>query len=367
MDSRLKNITNSKSFRQVKRHWLTIAFVAGFITDLILLNKVDDLFDNLVLLFYVTLAMGSIFFLYASIAAKLPEKINQTARAYSPLAMQYAFGGLMSGMLIFYGRSASLGDSWIFLLIIAGIIYLNETVSDKSSRFVLTLSMFFIGLFSYVVLVIPTFIGRMGAWIFIASGILALLIMYGFLRTLRLVIPNFMALQMRVVVFSIGSIFAVLNFLYFLNIIPPIPLSIKDIGIYHSVVYFPDRGEYQLEYEKGKWWQFFKRSDNTFHPSPGSNAYCFTKVFTPTRLDVEIYHRWEYYDETAKKWVTHARVHYPIFGGRDDGYRGYSQIGNYQDGAWRCTVETARGQVLGRERFEIDRTRPPTELIRRSD
>ena len=365
MREKLKVITNSKSFMHVKRHWLTLAFIGGFLTDLLLLNQVDSLFDNFVLLFYVLLAMISIIGLYAAAAGKLPEKVVPYFRSYSPLVMQYAFGGLMSGMLIFYGRSASLVDSWPFLLIIAVLIYLNETVRDRSSRLVLTLSMFFIGLFSYVILVVPTFTGYMGAWVFVGSGFLALLIMYGFLRVLALVIPNFLALQMRVVVFSIGTIFAVLNFLYFLNIIPPIPLSIKDIGIYHSVVRF-ENGDYQLKYEKGDWWQFWKRSDTSFHPTAGDNVYCFTRVFTPTRLNTEIYHRWEYHDD-EKGWVTHARVHYPILGGRSDGYRGYSQIGNFHDGTWRCTVETARGQVLAREKFEVDSTTPPEELIIRID
>ncbi|PIR86127.1 hypothetical protein COU14_00490 [Candidatus Kaiserbacteria bacterium CG10_big_fil_rev_8_21_14_0_10_44_10] len=365
MNSRLKAITNSKSFLQVKRHWLTIAFLAGFITDLILLNKVDSLVDNLVLLFYVLLAMTGIIFLYASAAGKMPEGLNGYVKTYSPLILQYAFGGLLSGMLIFYGRSASLVDSWPFLLLIAVIIYLNETVRERSGRLVLTLSMFFIGLFSYVILVVPTFTGLMGAWIFVGSGILSLIIMAIFLWCLRFVIPNFLALQMRLVVFSLGTIFVLLNFLYFLNIIPPIPLSIKDIGIYHSVVRF-ENGDYQLKYEDGSWWHFWKRSDTTFHPEPGGNAFCFTRVFTPTRLDTEVYHRWEYYDQ-EEGWVTHARVHYPIFGGRDNGYRGYTQIGSVRDGKWRCTVETARGQVLGREKFEIDSTQSPDDLVTRVD
>ena len=360
-----KSLTNSRSAHHIRRHWLTIAFICGFVTDLILLNKVDSLFDNLILLFYVILAMVGIVLLYASAAGKMSEKLNLHLRVYAPLIMQYAFGGLLSGMLIFYGRSASLVDSWPFLLIIAVIIYLNETVRDRSSRLVLTLSMFFIGLFSYVVLVVPTFSGKMGAWIFIGSGILALVIMYAFLQALKLVIPNFLNLQMKTVVFSIGSIFAILNFLYFLNIIPPIPLSIKDIGIYHSVVRF-DNGDYQLTYEDGSWWHFWKRSDTTFHPEVGGNVFCFTRVFTPTRLNTEIYHRWEYRDPD-KGWTTHARVHYPIFGGRDDGYRGYTQVGNFRDGTWRCTVETARGQVLGREKFKIDSSSQPEELVTRID
>lgn len=366
MKRQFQAIAGSRPFRHLRHHWLTIAFIGGFLTDLMLLNKVDSIIDNLTLLFYVLLAVWSIFFLYAGAAGRLPEGVTPFMRQYAPIVMQYAFGGLLSGMLIFYGRSASLIDSWPFLLIIAAIIYLNETVHNRSSRLVLTLSMFFIGLFSYVILVVPTFTGYMGAWVFVGSGFIALLLMYGLLAALRLVIPKFLALHLRTIVFSIGTIYVVLNFLYFLNVIPPIPLSIKDIGIYHSVVRF-ENGQYQLKYERGKWWEMWKRSDTLFHPAPGGNVYCFARVFTPTRLDIEIYHQWEYYDED-QGWVAHGQpIPYHIYGGRDDGYRGYTQIGNFKDGRWRCTVETARGQVLGREAFTIDSSTSSAEWVTRLD
>ena len=366
MDAWRRKITGSQIFLHAKRHWLTLAFVGGFISDFLLLNQVDNIVDNSILFFYVLLAMASILLLYAAVAGKLPDNWNDPFRSYAPIAMQYAFGGLLSGMLIFYGRSASLLDSWPFLAVIALIIYLNETVVDRSGRLGLTLSMFFVGLFSYMVLVVPVFSGRMGDWIFIGSGVLALVVMYLFLLLLRLIIPNFIATQMRKIIFAVGTIFAAFNFLYFWNFIPPIPLSSQEIGIYHSVVRF-ENGEYQLKYEDGKWWEFWKRSDTVFHPEPGGNVFCFARIFAPTRLSTDIYHHWEYYDESQKDWVTHARINYPIHGGRADGYRGYTQIGSFYSGNWRCTVETERGQVLGREKFEIDSTAPPDELVTRVD
>ncbi len=366
MPDRFKAITNSPAGQFVRHHWLTITFIGGFATDFLLLNQVDSVSDNLVIFAYLALAMICIPLLYAATAGKLSERLNPLVRTYGPLLIQYAFGGLLSGMLIFYGRSASLEDSWPFLLLIAVIIYLNETVKDRAGRLVLTLSMFFVGLFSYVVLVVPVLLGQMGTWVFVGSGILALVIMYGFLLLLRRIIPNFLTMQMRVVVFSIGTIFAVLNFLYFLNLIPPIPLSLTDAGIYHSVVRF-ENGQYQLKYEEGEWWRFWKRSDIVFHPEPGGNVFCFARVFAPTRLSVDIYHDWQYYDEAQGKWVTHARISYPIHGGRSDGYRGYTQIGTLRDGKWRCLVETERGAVLGRESFTIETSTTTAELVTRID
>lgn len=338
--------------RHVRHHWLTIAFILGFVVDNLTLNRVDQLFDNFVLLFYVVLAMSANILLYASIAERLPDRINRFFRGKAQLLIQYAFGGLLSGMLIFYGRSGSLIDSWPFLLMILAVIYGNETIHDRATRFVYNLSIFFVGLFSYVVLVVPVILGKMGPWIFIVSGVLALLIMYIFFGLLEWVIPNFVRLQKRHVVFFIGLIYLTFNVLYFTNMIPPIPLSLKHVGIYHNVVRSGEN-TYTLTYEDPKWWQWYKNSDSTFHYKRGKSIYCYASVFAPTRLATQIYHHWEFYDTVKKTWTDHGRFSYPIQGGRSEGYRGFTQIQNYQEGEWRCTVETERGQVLGRETFTV--------------
>jgi hypothetical protein len=349
-----------------KQHLLTVSFVLGFVIDNLTLNRVDQLFDNALLLTHITIAMGSLMFLYGASAGKFRESWNEPIRSYAPLFTQFAFGSLFSGMLIFYARSGSWMVSWPFFLIIIAVIYGNETVKDRVQQLLYNIGMLFIGLFAYVVLIVPVLLGEMNELVFVGSGILALIIMLIFVRILTMIVPRFISLHQKSIIFIIGVIYAGFNFLYFANLIPPIPLSLKDIGIFHSVVRFED-GSYQLSYEKGKWWQFYRRSDDTFHPTAGSNVFCFAKVFAPTKLKTDIYHKWEYYDEVGREWIEHARISYPITGGGDGGYRGYSLVQNYTDGTWRCTVETERGQVLGRETFVVDSTNAPSEFVTRRD
>lgn len=336
----------------VRKHWLTTAFLLGFLLDTITLNRVDQIFDNVVLSSYVILAMLGILLLYAGIAERYSERTNIFLKTKSPLLMQYAFGGLLSGMLIFYGRSGSLADSWLFILLILGVIYGNETIKDRAGRLVYNLSIFFVGLFAYVVLIVPVVLGKMGPIIFVGSGFLALLIMYGFFGLLEKIIPNFMKLQKTHAVFFIGLVYVTFNFLYFTNIIPPIPLSLKQVGIYHDVAK-QENGLYKLTYEKPKWWEWYRNSDVTFHYSVDEDIYCFASVFAPSRLSTKIFHRWEYYDDVAGEWKEYGRYSYSINGGRGDGYRGYTRISNYREGEWRCIVETERGQVIGKESFTI--------------
>ncbi len=348
----LLSLKQSPTVSKMKRHWMTLSFVLGFIVDNITLNRVDQVFDNIVLLFYVALASSSMLVLYAGTADKLGDRYSKKAVMYAPFVLQYAFGGLLSGMLIFYGRAGSWFESWPFLLVILLAIFFNETIKDRVGRLLYNLTIFFIALFSYVVLVVPVVTGLMSPWVFVGSGLLATVIMYFFVQALFKIIPNFMTMHTSAIVFSLGAVFVGFNFFYFTNVIPPIPLSAKHIGIYHSVVRFDD-GLYQVKYEEPEWWQFWVASDRKFGHQPGDNVFCFAQVFAPTRLATQVQHHWQYYNEAAKRWETYAKLPYSIEGGRSDGYRGYTLIKNFKEGKWRCRVETTRGQVIGQETFEI--------------
>ena len=360
----LERLEYTRAGRVVRRYWLTIAFIFGFLTDLWLLDRVDDVLDNIILFFYVALAFLSMTLLYVGVAGKVAEQWAQRYRILAPLAIQYSFGGLLSGMFIFYGRSGDWLVSWPLLVFFAVVMIANELVRDRAARLVYHLAVLFVGLFAYMVLVIPVFIGVMGPVVFFLSGVAALVIMITFINVLRRIIPRFMKLQMRMIVFSIGSIFAAYNVLYYTNIIPPIPLSLQEVGIYHQVVRNPDTGEYRLQYEPGAWWEFWQQNDSTFRAGAGNPVFCFSNVFAPTRIQTEIQHRWEWRDENGN-WVEHARISYPIRAVGARGYRGFTFVQNYRDGRWRCSVETARGQVLGRQYFTIDTSAQPGELQQR--
>jgi Protein of unknown function (DUF2914) len=353
------------TLQHAKRHWLTIAFILGFITDYILLNRIDDTFDNALLLFYVVLASVSILLLYASIAEKFGARPSAFFRKIAPILMQYSFGGLFSGMLIFYSRSGALLASWPFLLLFIAAIYGNETVRNRGQQLVFNVLSYFVGLFSYLVMVVPVVLGRMGPEIFVASGLLALIIVYMLVQLLSKIIPNYMALQTKSIVFMVFGLFVGLNTLYFTNIIPPIPLSLQEINIVHSVVKFGDSG-YELTLEPIPWYRIDKKFNFVFHPSDTGTVACFTRVFAPAKIDTDIYHVWEYRNADGG-WTEYFKKSYPITGKAVDGYRGWTAITASRDGVWRCRVETERGQVLGQKVFEIDNGTEPRTLQKRVD
>lgn len=345
-------------FHALRHYFLTVSFVVGFIIDNITLGRIDQLFGNVVLFGYVFLAGFSLFILYAAAADRVFARLRAWALEYIPFVIQFAFGGLLSGVLVFYSRSGSWYTSWPFLVILVGVILVNEFLRDRVGRFLFNLIIFFIGCFAYFALIVPVVLKKMGPEIFIISGAVTIVFFLIYLRLLRLVIPKFMAHHMRIVVFTIGMVFAGLNFLYFGNLIPPIPLALKHLGIYHEVVN-RGGGTYELTYEKGPWYEFWKDSDKTYHYEPGNRIYCFASVFAPTAFDIDIYHHWEYYDEAKGEWVSRSRLPYRIEGGRDGGYRGYTfQDAAINAGLWRCTVETEQGAALGRETFTVVKGKP---------
>lgn len=344
----------------VRHHWLTIAFILGFVTDFLLLNRIDDTFDNALLVFYVVLASISILLLYASIAEKLGAKPSAFFRKVAPMLMQYSFGGLFSGMLIFYSRSGALLASWPFLLLFIAAIYGNETVRNRGQQLVFNVLAYFVGLFSYLVMVVPVFLGRMGPEIFVASGLLALILVYMLVQLLSKIIPNYMAMQTKPIVFMVFGLFVGLNTLYFTNIIPPIPLSLQEIKIVHSVVKFGDAG-YELTLEPIPWYRIDKKINTVFHPSETGTVACFTRVFAPSKIDIDIYHVWEYVNSDGV-WTEYYKKSYPITGKAVNGYRGWTVVQASRDGEWRCSVQTERGQILGSKQFTIDNSVSPRVL-----
>ena len=202
---------------------------------------------------------------------------------------------------------------------------------------------------------------RLGADVFVLSGLVSLAAVAEVIYLIKKIAPERPFSHHTALM--IGTIYVIFNILYFSNIIPPIPLAIKEAGIYHNVVKMPDGG-YSLLAEKRAWYEFFEK--NKFYFLPGEPAYAYSAVFAPTKLEGEIFHRWSFYDERQKKWIESSRIGFSIVGGRDRGYRGYSAKENIFPGLWRIDVITKRGQIIGRVKFRAIETDVLPELESRN-
>jgi hypothetical protein len=159
---------------------------------------------------------------------------------------------------------------------------------------------------------------------------------------------------------SVAGILAVMNFLYFLGLIPPLPLSLKQAGVYHSLA-VRGPGQYTVTTESSRTRRltsmsflkrFFSLSQRVYLKA-GDSLVVYTAVYCPTRLHAKIIHEWQYYDPTRQAWITRARVSLSVVGGGPTGYRTFSEVTVTTPGPWRVDVETPRGQVIGRVNFDV--------------
>lgn len=359
-----KTFSRVKEFyEKYERYFSPVAFLAGFTWDNLTLKRIDLWFENLVLGLYLVLIFTSIVFINFREARRSKFQAGGDGAMLVPYVMQFAFGGIFSGFFVFYSRSAELASSWPFLLFLIAILIGNEFFRSKYSRFTFQISIFFIALFSYAIFIIPILTGKMGDGIFLASGLISLTVLAIILLAVKAVLPVYARQNWTALLIAIPAIFITFNLFYFTNIIPPIPLSLKEIGVYHSITK-TGPGTYEAEYEPLTF-TFLNLSPAVFHRYGDGFPYVFSAVFAPTKINTEIFHRWQYYDEDKNEWTTVSRVSYGIVGGRDGGYRGYSWHKNVFPGTWRVDVETERGQLIGRIKFEVaDSDAPPKTLTR---
>ncbi|TSC67517.1 MAG: hypothetical protein G01um101472_394 [Parcubacteria group bacterium Gr01-1014_72] len=331
------------------------ALILGFIVDNFTLRRADLFLENLALLLYLSLVAICI------IVLNFHGEVREgTARASLNrllfFAMQFAVGGLMSAFLIFYSRSASIIASWPFLLVILLQFVGSELFKRQYTRLTLQVSVFFFALLSYTILAVPTVLGKIGADVFIVSGIVSLITVKLFLMVLRRTARERYAANRQGILVSIAGIVSVVTFFYFSNLIPPIPLALKEIGVYKSVIRLQS-GEY-LRAGGERRILGFTVPGQIVRIAPGEPLYAWSAIFAPTRFSEQIVHRWEYYDETRGAWETRSRIPLAIVGGRDGGYRTYSFKRDFSSGRWRVGVETTSGQIIGRIVFSIEYSSP---------
>ena len=337
-----------------------VALLFGFVVDNFTLTRIDLWFDNLILFSYITLAGIGIVVVNLYESGRLRGRFVGRVSRLAPYIIQYAFGGLFSGFFIFYSRSATLVGSWPFLLLLLGLLIGNEFFKKRYLRFDFQISVFFVALFSFSIFYIPILLGTLGAKIFLLSGFISLILIALFIFLISRLMPQLVSRGRNILIGSIGGIYIIINIFYFTNIIPPIPLSLKDAGVYHSVE--RANGDYIVKYEQRKWYEFYKKYKNEFNRAGSEPVYFYSAVFSPTDLNTTIYHSWQYFDEDKGEWIESFKIGYAIVGGRDGGYRGYSIKENIFSGRWQVDVMTEREQLLGRYKFTVVDVQTPPVL-----
>ncbi len=349
----LEKVEKIKIFSEKYRIYvMPLVLVIGFLLDFITLRRVDGVVDNIILISHF-LIVGVCVVLLFSKDSRLGRKLNITKHAEKiGYVMLFSFGALFSGSIIFFSKSASLSSSWPLFLLLLILMLGTEFQKKYFQRLLFQINFYYVALFSYFIVLVPVLRKDMGPDVFIASGLLSLFFIFLFFFALYLIDKIKLKIYLKKMVVGVLSIFVLFNLLYFLNIIPPIPLSLKFAEVYHSV-YRVSPTNYVGIYESTPSFYFWKKRSNTVHREANGSVYVFSAVFAPTKLNTKIYHQWQYFDLVQNKWIDSSRIELNISGGRQDGFRGYSFKKSLENGKWRVLVETERRQKLGQVKFNI--------------
>ncbi len=334
-----------------ERHLGAIAFVLGFGIDLFTFTILSVAYANLAFAGYLVLASVSV-----AVGSMLPrsrEYVGTFERGVSivaPLVAQYAIGSLLSGFMIFYTKSAELSASWPFLLLLAAVFVGNEFFRTHYKHLAFQLALLYFALYAYVIFAIPLLLDRLGPLIFLLSTATSILVGGLYAYVLSRINPLELRSSLRYALPGVLSVLLLVNVAYFTGALPPIPLTMSESGVYHSLTRTEDR--YVVLAEPARpWYALF--TARTIHMAPGSTLFAYAAVSAPVKFSATEVHRWERYDDTARAWRTESRVTFSMSGGRPGGFRGYSEFVPAVSGNWRVSVETPGGQVIGRIPFTL--------------
>ncbi len=335
-----------------------ISLLVGFAIDVTASQVLELRTYGLLLLGYLGIAALAIFVLHLVERGKM-SWLRSVAQ-FLPVIAQFGFGGLFSGFVILYSKSASFATSWVFVVILAALLLGNE----RFRRFYVTLPvqvvMLFVGLYSFAIFYLPIVFSSVGDQFFVLGGAVAFAGAAAFLFGIATLLPDLWKESRLASVRGIVGVYAFITFLYVINAIPPLPLALKDAGVFHTIT--REGQDYAVSYEPREWYEVYLRYATDFHRSAGEPIYVYTAVFAPTGISTGLVHEWEWFDPLRDTWTTYDSVAFPISGGRIGGYRGYSVLRSIPDGEWRVNVKTDFGRVVGRVRFSVSTVGEPAVL-----
>jgi hypothetical protein len=346
-------ISNLKDTYRKYERWVPIAaFLLGFLFDAFMLRRIDELkviLQQAVYLFIAGLLIG--IELLEEAGEIHPPGYLRKIWKYRESVLHFLLGTLLNSYTIFYFKSASAFSSFIFIFLLVALLTLNEFKRFGESQTQVHSALLSLCLISYFISLSPTILGFIGVLPFLCAVVASIVVYCGFYFVMKSKLatkdPHLLKTHLIFPFASVQSLFVVL---YFAHLIPPVPLSVRYMGIYHGIEKTQDG--YALSYTRSPW-KFWQHGDQTFQARPGDVIYCYAQVFSPTRFKDELQVRWLYHDE-RRGWLRSDAIPMPVLGGRDEGYRIVTKKVNFQPGEWRVQVETRDDREIGSIGFHVE-------------
>ncbi len=356
-------MVNMKDFyKKYHEYWPALFFVVGFAFDLITTDRIDQSFSLIQQFVYLILLMFLFFYEVIPVSIFKREKGFLTRIwQYHVELLHFLFGSLLSLYTIFYFKSASFVTSFLFLLFLTSLLVINELPRFQKQGVSVRAALLALCLSSYFIYLVPVMTGQIGVFSFIIAMVLSVaLFLWICVRLIKRGVDR-KWLQKRILAPALIVQFVFVG-LYFFKVLPPVPISLKYMGIYHHIE--KHEGQFLLNYER-HWLRFWQSGAQTFTKREGDKVYCFVSVFSPTQFKENL--RLQWYQRSQKGWLKVDSVSLPIVGGRDQGYRGFVYKANFDLGQWQVRVTTSDGREVGRISFNVVLPSPNSQRKWRQD
>lgn len=323
-------------------------FTLGFLFDVVTLGEIDEFSNIAIHIFYIALATVIITLEYLKLD-KIETSNKWVLQIFNHRVdiFHFCLGSLLSSFALFYFKSASIANSYLLLIIISVLLILNELESFQKKGLIVRTSLLYLCFITFMIYFIPILIGKSNTLIFLLSISVSLSFSYGLKHWLNkrssLIYENTKKLFLPHA--TITVFFAIL---YFSRILPPLPLSLKYIGVFHNVE--KQNGHY-LTTEFKPSWKFWKNGDQDYLYQEGDKVYIFTKIFSPAGFTEKVKIRWSI--EQDGNYKTSDLIPLNVKGGRREGYRAFTYKKNIRPGKWQVKIETNSGLEIGRINFTI--------------
>jgi hypothetical protein len=347
-----------REFRERNHLAFEVAFFfAGFLFDYLLLHRIDStplLIHQGTYLVLLTglLAIDHRFY----VAGKDPAGFLGKILSFRHWVIHFFLGTLLNAFLIFYFKSSSGIFSFLFIVALAVVLVINELPRFRSLGPVLRVGLLSFSISSYLAYLLPVLWGSLHSWQYFLAVSVASVSTWGLWKVFRRFTKDPSWTFRRAVAPGL-IVQATLLALYLAHVVPPVPLSLKYIGVFHEVAKAPEfPGRYRLNYVRAPSTlpQLFEFDGSDFFARPDDKAVAFAEVFAPSGFSDAIGFAWEY-DDPKKGWIEVGAPYFAKLGGagHEHGWRTFGNRTVRSAGKYRVRVVTADGREIGSKSFKV--------------
>jgi hypothetical protein len=355
MQTALTRLQHLKHYYEKHEHAFDMAaFVGGFLFDIALLDRIDAWSTIIQQAVYLVLIAGillQLFFAEGKPAPALQDMpvIKRWYYEYRSALAHFLLGTLLNLYTLFFFKSSSLFVSFVFMVVLVLLLLANESKRFKALGLTFKFALFSLCLLSFCAAVVPILVRSIGAFVFMLSMLVGCVPLALINRRIHIHAPERMRQARRQILLPFGLVLAGFLALYFFRLIPPVPLSIPFVGVYHNVERIGET--FSLTHER-PFWEIWHNGDQNFAAQPGDKIYVYFRIFSPARFSDQVVMRW-FWKDASGNWRLQDSIPIKITGGREQGFRGYGMKSNYQPGEWKLEVQTTDEREIGRIYFDV--------------